>query len=86
MGPFISSMTLYFFLSIAKHLFGFGSWKDTVYKLHALFNVLPPSEIPTKTNPVSIFEQYLMGLVGIHCRMMIQSIARTEIMDILGVL
>ena len=59
----------------AKHLSGFDPWKDTVYKLHALFDVFPPSEMPMKTTPVSISEQYLMGLIRIHCRMMIQSIA-----------
>ena len=45
----------------AKKIFGFASWKDTVYKLHALFDVLPPSEMPNKKTPVSLFEHYLMG-------------------------
>lgn len=32
----------------AKHLFGCIDWKDTVYLLHALFEVLPPMKAPSK--------------------------------------
>ena len=59
----------------AKHLFGFASWKETVSKLLVLFDVLPPNEIPNKTTPVSMFEQYLMGFLRIHSGMTMQSIA-----------
>ena len=40
----------------SKHLFGFASWKDTVYKLHALFGVLPPRKMPNKKTHISMFE------------------------------
>ena len=61
----------------ARHLSGFGPRKNTVYKLYALFDVLPPSEMPTETTMVSIFEQCLMGLIRIHRIMTIPSIVMT---------
>ena len=59
----------------ARHLLGFRSWKETVYTLHALFDVLPPLAIPNKKDHISLFEQYLMGFLRIHCRMTVYSIA-----------
>lgn len=59
----------------AKHFFGFTDWKDTVYKLVALFDVSPPMDIPSKTTPLSVFEKYLMALMRIHTRMTVYTIS-----------
>jgi len=40
-----------------------------VYKLHALFDVLPPTAPITKSVDVSHFEHYLMGYMRIHTHM-----------------
>ena len=58
-----------------KHLFGFVSRKDIIYKLHALFGVLLPSKMPNKKTHISIFEQYLIRFLRICFRMTIHSIA-----------
>ena len=53
----------------AKNLFGFKSWKELVCILHALFHVLPPTEIIVKDARTSRFEHYLMGYMRIHTGM-----------------
>ncbi len=61
----------------ARHFFGFQTFKELVYYLHALFDVLPPSrpqEI-TKDTPIQPFEKYLMGFMRIHTGMTVESIA-----------
>ncbi|EJK73031.1 hypothetical protein THAOC_05371, partial [Thalassiosira oceanica] len=60
----------------ANHFFGFKDWKNTVCMLHALFDVLPPMEIPSKTTPITSFEKYLMAFLRIHTGMTVFSIAK----------
>ena len=50
----------------ARNLSGFPSWKELVYSLHALFNILSPTEIIVKDKDISCFEHYLMGHMRIH--------------------
>ncbi|KAL7501672.1 hypothetical protein ACHAWT_009484 [Skeletonema menzelii] len=61
----------------ARHFFGFQTFKELVYYLHALFGVLPPSrpEETTKKTPIQPFEKYLMGFMRIHTGMTVESIA-----------
>jgi len=60
----------------AKHFFGFKDWKETVDRLHALFGVRPPTEIPSKTTPISPFEKYLMGYLRVHTKISVYTIGR----------
>ena len=53
----------------ARHMFGFKNWKETVYMLHALFDVLPPTEYVAKTVPITPFEKYLMAYMRMHADM-----------------
>ena len=50
----------------ARHLFGFPDWKETVYILHALFGVLPPTKYVSKKDEITPFEQYLMAYMQMH--------------------
>ena len=59
----------------ANHLFGFASWKELVYMMHALFDVLPPGQFVANDEMISSFEQYLMGYTRIHTGMTVSSIA-----------
>ena len=61
----------------ARHFFGFKTFKELVYYLHALFDVLPPDDPQTimKDTPILPFEKYLMGFMRIHTGMTVESIA-----------
>ena len=59
----------------ANHLFGFASWKELVYMMHALFDVLPPGQFVANDEMISSFEQYLMGYMRIHTGMTVSSIS-----------
>ena len=59
----------------ASHLFGFASWKETVYYIHALFGLLPPRAKPhPEKDKISDFEACLMAKIRIHRGMPITQI------------
>ncbi len=50
----------------ARHLLGFPSWKEFVYKMHALFGVLSQKMVSNRKHKVTLFKQYVMLFLCIH--------------------